>query len=253
MISQDARRLPAVALEELRRRAVAAVHAGGSRAEVARLFGVSRRTVGSWVLSFRDNGEDAFRARPRGRRPGEQLALSVSEQEATVKTIFSGMPEDVGLPYWVWTKPAIAEFVNREYRVTLSTTTVGQYLIRWDLIPAVNLLELLRENEVVGRCRTVAPGRAVDVVWLARTRPLFGEVSVLLAVGNRGTLYFDVLPDPFGADQIADFLHRLTAQTGRALEAILCRGPVRESEAVRTWPEDLAERLLSPPSHEMST
>jgi len=247
MISQDARRLPAVALEELRRRAVAAVHAGGSRAEVARQFGVSRRTVGSWVLSFRDNGEDAFRARPRGRRPGEQLALSVPEQEATVKTIVSGMPEDVGLPYWVWTKPAIAELVNREFRVTLSTKTVGQYLIRWGLIPAVNLLELLRENEVVGRCRTVAPGRAAEVVWLARTRPLdvFGEVGVLLAMGNRGTLYFDVRPDPIDADHIADFLHRLTAQTGRALEVILCRGPVHQSEAVRTWPEDLAERLLA--------
>jgi transposase len=245
MISQDARRLPPAALEELRRRAVAAVHAGGSHAEVARLFGVSRRTVGSWVLSFRDNGEEAFRARPRGRRPGEQLALSLSEQEATVKAIFSGMPESIGLPYRVWTKPAIAEFVNREFRVTLSATTVGQYLIRWGLIPAVNLLELLRENEVVGRYRTAAPGRAADVMWLARTRSpdVFGEVSVLLAVGNRGTLYFDVRPDPFDADQIADFLGRLTAQTRRELDVILCRGPVRHSEAVWPWPRDLAERL----------
>jgi transposase len=238
MISQDARRLPAVALEELRRRAVAAVEAGESRAEVARLLGVSRRTVGSWVLSYRDSGEDAFQSRPRGRRAGEQLALSVSEQEATVKTIVSGGPEDAGLPYLVWAKPAIAEFVNREFRVTLSAKTVGLYLIRWGLIPSANLLELLRGHGVLGRFRTAAPGRTADVMWLAWTRPL--EVNMLLAMGNRGTLYFDARPEPFDADQIADFVHRLAAQTGRALDVVLCRWPVRQFE---TWPDDLGDRL----------
>lgn len=251
MISQDARSLPAAALEELRRRAVAAVEAGGSRVEVARLFGVSRRTVGSWVLAYRDNGEDAFRSRPRGRRSGEQLALSVSEQETTIKTIVSGRPKDAGLAYQVWAKPAIAEFVNREFRVTLSTKTVGRYLIRWGLVPSENLLELLRGHDVLGSFRTPGPGQAADTVWLASTRPPdgFGDINTLLAMSNRGTLYFDAKPEPFDADQIADFLRRLVTQTGHALDVVLCQWPGRQRSAVRNWPNDLEDRLLARTAH----
>lgn len=76
MATEDARSLSAEALEALRRRAVAAVKAGVTRAEVARLFGVSRKTVGAWVAAYQKDGDDAFRPKRRGRRPGEQFALS---------------------------------------------------------------------------------------------------------------------------------------------------------------------------------
>ena len=96
--SGDARSLPAEALEVLRRRAVAAVEAGMSRTEVARAFGVSRKTVGAWVQAYRAAGDDALRPKPRGRRPGEQLALSPPRQAATLEAIIAGSPETHGLP-----------------------------------------------------------------------------------------------------------------------------------------------------------
>jgi transposase len=252
MISRDARRLPAAALEDLRRRAVAAVEAGVSRTEVARLFGVSRQTVGAWVLSYRDNGEEAFRPRQRGRRPGEQLALSDSQQTVVVKTIVTGSPEDVGLPYWVWTRPAVAELINREFRVTLSVKTVSRYLLRWGLIPGTNPLELVRGGKIT--TGTERSDRA-EVVWLMWTSPhsplesgyaaaglgegiapsffeQFREVNVLLATGNTGMLYFDARLEPFDAGHAGGFLRRLAAQIGRAVDVVVCRWPIDHVDAV---------------------
>src|SRR5438874_8719314 len=110
--TRDARSLSAEALETLRRRAVAAVESGESRSEVARLFGVSRKTVGAWVLAYRQHGEDAFRPKTRGRRPGEQLALSPAQQAWTIKTIISGTPDQNGLGHRLWSRPAVVDLVH---------------------------------------------------------------------------------------------------------------------------------------------
>lgn len=238
MISRDARRLPEAALEDLRRRAVAAVETGVSRTEVARMLGVSRKTVGNWVTSYRDTGEDAFRPRPRGRRPGEQLALSAAQQEATLKAIVGGGPEEVGLPYRVWARPAIAEFVNREFRIMLSVKTVSGYLIRWGLLPGPNVLELLRGPDPVRH-------RAAEVVWLAWTQQAnpaaavpddLTGLNVLLAACNRGTLHFGVRREPFDSASVAGFLHRLADQVGHPLDVVVCRWPARHTAVVRSWP-----------------
>jgi transposase len=61
---------------DLRERIVAAVEDGHSRSEVARLFGVSRRTVGRYVRQQAETAD--LRARPI---PGRQRAIA-AEQEA---------------------------------------------------------------------------------------------------------------------------------------------------------------------------
>src|SRR5439155_5516427 len=146
--------------------------------EVARMFGVSRKTVGAWVLAYHKLGDESFRPKTRGRRPGEQLALAPAQQAWTVRTIIDGSPDRHGLPHRLWTRQAIAELVNREFRILLSPATVAQYLVRWGLIEEPHLLEMMR-----GRVTAVVPNqrsaRAVgdpwipgaEVVWLAWTRP----------------------------------------------------------------------------------
>ena len=49
MVSKDARSLPSVTQEDIRRKATKAVLSGMSRVAVARVFGVTRQSVGKWV------------------------------------------------------------------------------------------------------------------------------------------------------------------------------------------------------------
>jgi transposase len=73
---RDFRKLDPTAQAELRRVAVAMVEAGKTRVEAAAAVGVNRRFVGEWVEAVRRSGDAALAGGRRGRRPGEQQALS---------------------------------------------------------------------------------------------------------------------------------------------------------------------------------
>nr|WP_259408311.1 helix-turn-helix domain-containing protein [Streptomyces akebiae] len=119
----------------MRRCAVAAVESGVPRTEVARLYGVSRQTVGAWVRAYRLEGSDALRPRRRGRRPGDQLALSSARQLWMLRTMTTTTPDKVGLRDVLWTWQSLAALAHREFGVVLGTTTIRNYLTRWGFCP----------------------------------------------------------------------------------------------------------------------
>src|SRR4051794_10835928 len=80
-IKRDFRKLAPATQAELRRIAVAMVRAGKTRIEAAETVGVNRRFVGQWVKAAAQSGEAALAGRRRGRRPGEQKALSAGQEE----------------------------------------------------------------------------------------------------------------------------------------------------------------------------
>jgi transposase len=245
-LRRDTRSLSPQVLEDLRRRAVAAVESGIPQVQVARLYGVSRKTVGVWVRAYRAQGADSFRTRKRGRRAGDQLALSPAHQEWIVKTIGNGSPDEAGLGYRVWTRHAVAELIDREFGISLSTTTVGQYLVRWGIIPEANLLHALR-----GPGSAMAHPKAEDdarwlpfaeVLWVAwycphHTFTNTGVRHVLAAVSNRGVLYFLAGSAPFDPPQVRDFLCRLVAQSGRPVNAVIRWWPIQHFDVLLSWRE----------------
>jgi transposase len=260
---RDARSLPADALEVLRRRAVAAVEAGVTRAEVARMFGVSRKTVGAWVAAYRREGTEAFRPRRRGRRPGEQFALSPEQQAWVVRTIVDGPPDRIGLAQRLWTRQAIAEVVRREFGVLISSPTVSQYLDRWGLVEERRLLEMRRGRTISDRPPEPRPGGErlanAETLRLAWTRPRtpvdprrgpvagrqnlltgfrdhFGDVNLLLALSRRGMVYFQARRGAFDSRQANEFLARLAERFGRELDVVVCDWPVEHDEILRDWP-----------------
>ena len=53
---RDARSLPAISQEDLRRKAIKAVLDGNEQVEVAKILGVTRQAVGKWVKAYREGG-----------------------------------------------------------------------------------------------------------------------------------------------------------------------------------------------------
>src|SRR4051794_18107221 len=78
---RDFRKLAPATQAELRRVAVAMVRAGKTRIEAAATVGVNRRFVGRWVKIAAQRGEAVLAGGRRGRRPGEQKALSAAQEE----------------------------------------------------------------------------------------------------------------------------------------------------------------------------
>ncbi|GAB2874531.1 helix-turn-helix domain-containing protein [Lentzea nigeriaca] len=256
MYPQDARKVSPDVLEALRRRAVAAVDSGLSRAEVARMLGVSRQTISVWHREYRTRGEEALRSRRRGRQRGEQLALSYAQQLWTIRTVTTCGPDEVGLSYWLWTNQALAELVNNRFRIALSATTVRNYLIRWGVLP-----ESVLANRPGGG--EADPGHAVPVsgetLWMhsAPFHWLTGPQlhsdgasacsatdghgnAMLYAVSARGTVLFLCTHDPFDGARLTEFFSRLLRQRGRRLNIVQGWRPTRRADVLTAWMEQRA-------------
>jgi transposase len=92
MPNEDARSLPGAAQAALRKRAVQAVLGGMPQVEVARVFGVHPNAVNRWVKRYRRGGWDGLAERRRGRRRGEQAALSELQQQEVMALVRESTP-----------------------------------------------------------------------------------------------------------------------------------------------------------------
>jgi transposase len=112
MRTTDARSLSSGAQEDLRRKAVAAVRAGQSKSEAARLFGVARQTAHTWMNAYHAGGAAGLRGRRRGRRPGKRLN---GQQAALIRRrIRDRHPDQLKLPFYLWTREAVQRAAKRE-------------------------------------------------------------------------------------------------------------------------------------------
>ena len=107
------------------------VRAGKTRIEAAEVVGMNRRFVGQWVKAAAQSGEAALAGRPRGRRPGEHKALGAMQEARLRDLIAGGCPDQFGLWFALWTRPAVRALIACATRVWLTLSAVGRYLRAW--------------------------------------------------------------------------------------------------------------------------
>jgi transposase len=272
MDKRDARSLPAEGQEDLRRRVVEAVKQGVSQTEAARVFGVARGTVSRWMGLVGRGGRRALKARRRGRPRVSRLAPH--QAATTVRCIISGCPEQLLLPFALWTREAVQELPWRKFALRVSVWTVGRYLRAWGLTPQRPVRRAYEQNPVAVRkwleeeypaIRAQARQFKAHIHWLdemglrsdhqagrsygrrGRTPVVFGAgqrfgCNMISAVTNRGRLAFLIFRQRFTARVFLDFLGRLlrlTRKSRRKVFLIVDGHPVHKSRSVRRW---LAER-----------
>lgn len=133
MTTRDARSLPAVAQEDLRRKAVRAVLDGKTQLEIAKIFGVTRQAVGYWVRAYREGGVSGLKAKPNGRPTGGTLRPWQAAQMASA--LVDRCPDQLKLPFALWTRAAVAHLIERRLKMRLSIWTVGRYRARGGFPP----------------------------------------------------------------------------------------------------------------------
>lgn len=267
VIVTDARRLSADAQEDLRCRAVAAVKGGMSQAAVSKVFGVSAKTVWRWVDAFDRNGDRALQNGRRGRRPGEQKALSAAQQGRVRRAVLGKYPDQVALPGLVWTRGQVADLVKRWFGIGLSRVTIGKYLRSWGLSPQKPIRKAYEQNpEAVERWLGVdypaivkrAKRCGAVILWLDQTglrsdapvgvtwapvgqTPVVGKtgkrfgVNAMAAISNKGELYFTVYTGSFNGPVFLEFLKRLVRQLDRKVYLVVDGHPVHRRVSVRDW------------------
>lgn len=272
---RDFRKLSPATQAELRRVAVAMVRAGKTRIEAAETVGVNRRFVGRWVKAAAQSGEAALAGRRRGRRPGEQQALSAAQQEGLRALIARGCPDRYGLSFALWTRQAVRALIVCETGVWLSLSAVGDYLRGWGFTaqrpmrracerrdeairewlestyPAVARRARAQGGEIhwadetglsnqANYGRSFAPRGHTPVI--RRPAKRFSQ-SMISSLTNRGTLRFMIYEGALNTTIFLDFLRRLVREAGRKLFVIVDNLPVHRAHHVAAWVQDHADRI----------
>ncbi|MGF6483098.1 IS630 family transposase [Paraburkholderia sp. JPY419] len=129
----DARKLDGATQAHMRKMVVQAVRGGMTQtAAVANIYGVSLRAVSKWMKLSREGGWRALRPGKRGRQPGSGR-LNHTQAVRIRKLIIERMPDQLALPFYLWTRESVAQLIEQQYGITVSATTAGRYLKAWGM------------------------------------------------------------------------------------------------------------------------
>jgi len=261
----DARYLSPQAQESLRLRVMRAVRSGMSQAEAARVFGISRQSVNGWARRRRERGWAALRACPRGRP--RVLYLKPYQAATVVRLITDRCPDQLKLPFALWTREGVRDLIARKFGLWLSIWTVGRYLRRWGFTPQKPLRRAYeRDPQAVRRwlkkeypaIRALARREQATIFWgdetgmrsdhqAGRSWGRRGQTPVIPGTGrrfrcnlisaitNRGKLAFMVFERKFTSAVFVGFLRRLLRHARRKVFLIVDEHPVHLAGPVERW------------------
>ena len=261
------RKLPAAAQEERRRQAVGLRQRGLTYQATAEQVGLSRTGVIDICRRFAAEGAQGLVSKPRGRKPDEQRLLDAAQEAEVRGLIRRHTPDELGLPFALWSRAAVRELVARRCGVRLAVRTMGTYLARWGFTaqkpirrayerdPAAARRWLrrdypaivarakqargaifwgdetgLRSDDVRGR--SYAPRGRTPVVRVCHKR---AGLSLLSAVTNKGELRWTVVEGAVNAPTLIRFLARLIRDVRCKIFLILDRLKAHRARLTRDW------------------
>lgn len=265
MIHQDFRSLSPQAQETLRFKAISALQEGRSKAEVARLLGVSRQAVHTWVHREKGAGAEGLRARRRGRPTGGRL--SDKQERRLCGLMTDHCPDQLKLPFYLWTREAVVHLIARQCGVKVSVWTAGRWLARWGFTPQKPTRRAFErdDQEVSSWLRRQYPAlralarRERALIFWADEMGLRGDhatgrsfspqgltpvilgtgqrfrCNLISAITNRGQLQFMVFKERFTVAVFLKFLRRLLRQNRRKVFLIIDNHPVHVARATLRW------------------
>lgn len=267
MSHPDARTLAPAAQAEKRRVAVTMREAGTSFSAIGQALGVHYMTVSQWWDRYQAGGLDALAVQVRGPKVGAHRQLTARQEQAIQRAITDTAPDQLKLPFALWTRTAIVQLITRRYGITLPVRTMGRYLQRWGFTAQKPLKRAYEQRpDAIARWlqteyprikrRAVAAG--AEIHWCDETslstsdprgrgfapkgrtpvRTVLTQrrsVSFLSTISNQGTLRFLVLKKAIDAPTLIRFFKRLCRDADRKVFVILDNLNMHKARDVRAW------------------
>src|SRR5215213_6163433 len=263
----DMRKLPAAAQEERRRQVVGLRQAGQTYDAIAAQVGLTRTGVFDICKRFAERGAAGLKSGPRGPEPGTGRYLEAAQEAAVRDLIRRHTPDELDLPFALWSRAAVRELVLRRSGVEMAVRTMGTYLARWGFTaqkplrraceqdPAAVRRWLRREYPAIVarakqargavfwgdetglrpddvRGRSYAPRGRTPLVRVCHRR---AKLSLISAVANKGELRWMVVDGAVNAPAFIRFLQRLIRDARCKVVLILDRLQAHRARLTRGW------------------
>lgn len=254
-------------LRELRNRAVAMKQRGMTHAQIAESLDIGESTSRYYWALYKKGGDEGLALGHRGRPLGSQRRLTARQEKAIQNAITDKTPDQLKMPFALWTREAVGELITRRYGLRLPVRTLGEYLKRWGFTPQKpkrrdyeqqpeEVRRWLDEEYPALKARAVAED--ADIYWGDETgicnqdqtgrsyapkgktpvrRAMAKKVtsSMISAVTNRGHMRFMVYQGGMKTDLFIKFLKRLVKSAPRKVILIVDNLRVHKAKRVQSW------------------
>ncbi len=273
--NKDARSHDPKTQEVIRFLAVKATRVGKTQKEAAKLYGVSRQQVNTWVKIAKEKGLKGLKSKKRGRQKGDGRKLKGWQCALTVRLITVRNPDQMELPFYLWTREAVRDLIKSRFGITYSLQHISRLLKKWGFTvqkPARKASEQSSEavrkwvDEEYPKLKARAKSEKGEILWgdemgarsdaapakcyakkgqtptIKMTGKRFG-CNMISAISNQGRLHFMVFRRSFTAAVFQIFLERLLKQISHKIFLIVDRHRVHTSKAIEKFLEDKKDRI----------
>ena len=275
MKTNDARYLKLDVLDHVRKQAIQFFEKGHNRGQIADLLGVSRNSVGVWVKIYQQHGLKGLKLKKPGRRVGSGRRLTPEQEQAVQKMIRDRMPDQLKLPFALWTRRAIQTLIKEQFGLTMPTRTINHYLRRWGFTPqrpikrayeqnpekvqewlkeSYPAVQQRAENEnaeihwcdetgISNECnygRSYAPKGQTPVVRRNARRFSTGMIS---SITRQGRVRFMCYEGALNSQLFLRFLKRLVRDSPKKVFLIVDNLKVHHSKLVKAWLDEHAGEI----------
>ncbi len=269
MEKQDFRTVEDSIRDNIRKRAIALVEQGEKKKDVANIFGVSGNSITNWIKRYKAQGSKGLLGAKRGVKSENKKLLTPIQERQIQNMIIDKMPDQMKLPFALWTRKAVKELIERELGIVLAITTTGDYLRSWGFSPQKPKKKAYEQNpKAVKRwlygdypkIKKKAKSENAEIHWADETgvknnsqhgrsyapkgktpvRKTMGKrlsTNMISSVTNQGKVEFMIYSGTMNADRFLKFLRQLVKNKNRKIYLILDNLKVHHSKIVKQWVE----------------
>jgi transposase len=271
----DTRTLKPEVQEQIRYQAVRLRKAGKTYRQIGEMLGVSYSSACEWYKAYEREGIKGIKAKKRGRKVGSCRTLNVDEEKQIQKTIQDKFPDQLKLPFALWTRIAVQQLIKQRYEIDMPIRTVGEYLNRWGFTPQKPFRKAYEQNpkavkkwldeqypaierkakkqgaeiqwgDETGLCndsqhgRGYAPRGKTPAIRLPAKRE---RINLISSITNQGKVRFMIYKGSMNARTFLKFVKRLIRDATQKIFLILDNLRVHHSYVVKEWLEEHKQQI----------
>lgn len=259
----------------IRKRAIKMISSGMQKKKVAELFCVNQNTITNWVKSYKNNGLKGLVDNKRGVSSESKKLLSSEQERQVQKMILDTMPDQLKLPYSLWTRKAVKELVEREFGVVMAINTMGDYLRSWGYSPQKPKKKAYEQcskkvqkwlEQEYPAIKKKAKAENAEIHWgdetgvrnnsqhgrsyapkgrtpIKKSMAKRFSVNMISTITNQGKVEFMIYTGSMNADRLIKFMKQLIKTKNRKTFLILDNLRVHHGKIVKKWVEENKSKI----------
>jgi transposase len=245
----------------------------GTQQQAAQIFGLSKSGVEKIWRKYKSDGKRGIDNKKRGVKGGKKIN---GKQSAEVRQLIKAkMPDQLRLPFGLWTREAVQELIRARFGIVLSRWQIGRYLKSWGYTPQKPITKAIEQNpervkrwleqdypaikkralkekatiyfeDEVGMRSDHQAGRSYapqgETPVIKKTGQRF-SLNMVSAISNKGHLEFMLLDGTFNGTIFIAFLGQLIKYKHDKIFLVVDGHSAHKTKAVNAWLEENKSRI----------